>query len=140
MGPTTERRPMTLTNRVSNPAVRLLFRTPARGLVDRSVVLLRVTGRRSGKTYTFPAQYARDGDVLWILVGNHERKTWWRNLRERAPVHVRCRDLDTDATARAVVGDQDHELTADGVAAFVRRWPAAASHVADPTTVVLVRV
>ena len=89
MGATTERRRMAFTNRLANPAMRLLFKTPARRLADRSFALLRVTGRRSGEAYTFPVQYAREDDALTILVGKHERKTWWRNLGEHAPVHVR---------------------------------------------------
>jgi hypothetical protein len=81
--------PFAVFNRLGNPAVRLLLRSPLHGLASRQLALITVTGRRSGRTYTIPVGYRRDGAVVNIPVGWPERKLWWRNLRgEGAPVRV----------------------------------------------------
>ena len=87
-----------------NGLVDLLLRAQRGGGLGRSLLLLTVTGRRTGRRYRFPVQYARDGDVLWIVVGDHRGKAWWRNLTAPAPVEVRLRGVRRDGEARAVEG------------------------------------
>ncbi len=67
-------------NRVVNPPVKLLLRSPAHGLASGRLALITVTGRRSGRAFTIPAGYRRDGDRVTIAVGWPESKLWWRNL------------------------------------------------------------
>jgi len=87
--------PFAVFNRVGNPAIRLLLRSPAHGLVSRSLALITVTGRRSGREYTFPVGYRRTGGRVTIGVGWPARKVWWRNLSgEGAPVRMRIRGRD----------------------------------------------
>lgn len=56
--------------------------------LGRSFALLRLTGRKTGQSYQFPVQYAREGDVVVVHPGGAERKTWWRNLRDPATLMV----------------------------------------------------
>lgn len=46
-----------------------VLRSPAHRLLSGSIVLIRYTGRRSGRTITTPTQYVRSGDDVVILVG-----------------------------------------------------------------------
>ena len=80
--------PFVLVNRAINPLVRGLLRSPAHGLVSGHLALLTVTGRRSGRTFTFPVGYHQDGDRVTIGVDWPERKRWWRNLLDAAPVEI----------------------------------------------------
>jgi F420H(2)-dependent quinone reductase len=81
--------PFTLLNRVINPLVRLLIRSPLHPLVSRRIALITFTGRRSGRRYTIPVGYQIAGTRLTITVGSPERKVWWRNLRGTgAPVEL----------------------------------------------------
>ena len=80
--------PFVLVNRAINPLVRGLLRSPAHGLVSSHLALLTVTGRRSGRTFTFPVGYHQDGDRVTIGVDWPERKRWWRNLLDAAPVEI----------------------------------------------------
>jgi hypothetical protein len=73
-------------NKFVNPLVRLILRSPLHGLMDGSLLLIIYRGRKSGKDYTLPVQYARDGSTIYIVPGMPEKKTWWRNLRGGAPV------------------------------------------------------
>ncbi|WP_310529782.1 nitroreductase/quinone reductase family protein [Nocardioides sp.] len=56
-------------------------------LADR-VVGLEVRGRRTGRRYRFPVEYAVDGDALVVVPGHPQAKTWWRNLGSGTPVAV----------------------------------------------------
>ena len=71
-----------------NPAVAWLLRSPLHRLLDWGLMLVTVTGRRSGRIYTIPVGYQRDGDALVVLVSRPSRKQWWRNYRERRPIGV----------------------------------------------------
>ena len=51
-------------------------------LVDRFLVLITYTGRRSGRTITTPVAYSRsEQDVLRIRVELPDKKVWWRNFQ-----------------------------------------------------------
>jgi deazaflavin-dependent oxidoreductase (nitroreductase family) len=52
-------------------------------------MLISVTGRKSGRTYTTPVNYVREGDELTVL--SRRGRAWWRNLADPAPVLVQLR-------------------------------------------------
>ena len=69
-----------------NPIVILLLRSPLHSLMDKSTILITFTGRKSGKKYTVPVSYVRDGDTLLII--SQKEHTWWKNLRGGAQVSL----------------------------------------------------
>lgn len=77
---------MNLTLLIGNPMLKWLLRSPWHATASHEVLLITVTGRKSGKPYTTPVNYVRDGDVLSVL--SHAHRTWWRNLRGGAPVKI----------------------------------------------------
>jgi hypothetical protein len=56
-------------NRTGNPLIALILRSPLHPLVSRRLALITVTGRRSGRTYTFPLGYEQDGDTVTVGPG-----------------------------------------------------------------------
>jgi deazaflavin-dependent oxidoreductase (nitroreductase family) len=74
--------------RFFNPVIRALLRSPFHGLLSGQILLLTYAGRRSGRRYTLPVGYVRDGDALIIVAQHSELKRWWRNLRGDVPVAV----------------------------------------------------
>ena len=74
-----------------NPIVSWLLRSPLHRLASRALVLVRVTGRRTGRRYWIPVGYQRDGDALVVLVSRARRKQWWRNYREPGEVELLLR-------------------------------------------------
>jgi deazaflavin-dependent oxidoreductase (nitroreductase family) len=105
--------PFALLNRSGNLAVRAALRSPLHPLVSGRLALITVTGRRSGREYTFPVGYSQEGDRVTIVVGWPERKVWWRNLRgEGAPVRIRIKGEERTGHARAG-GAEDSGVVVD---------------------------
>jgi len=58
-----------------------LMNVPVLGqLVRRGMVVIRYTGRKSGKSFELPVGYRRTGDQLVIGVSMPDKKSWWRNF------------------------------------------------------------
>jgi deazaflavin-dependent oxidoreductase (nitroreductase family) len=83
--------PFAVFNRTANPAVKAVLSSPLHPWLSRGLALITVTGRRSGRRYTFPVGYRQDGNRVTINVGWPERKEWWRNLRQGGRVEMRIR-------------------------------------------------
>jgi hypothetical protein len=49
-------------------------------IVGRGLVVIRYTGRRSGKAFQIPVGYRRSGKTLTINVAAPDAKNWWRNF------------------------------------------------------------
>jgi F420H(2)-dependent quinone reductase len=81
--------------------MKALLRSPLHRLTSGSLALISVTGRRSGHRFTFPVGYEQSDDRVTIGVGWPERKVWWRNLRQPAPVEIRIRGKTYAGTAVA---------------------------------------
>ena len=90
-----------------------VLRSPAHRLLSGMAIELRYTGRRSGREFTLPVQYAREGERLLVAVQHPSTTTWWRNFRTPQEVNVRLRGTVRPGTA-CVVGP-------DGSVAFTDR-------------------
>ena len=113
---------MSVRNRVVNPLVRALLRSLAHRVMSRGV-LLTYTGRRSGRRYTLPVQYARADHGLILWPAHHDRKRWWRNLQPPAPVQLRVAGRELHGTAQVLVDDPAQ--IADALTIFLARFPSA---------------
>ena len=115
-----------LMNRLVNPMLRVLLRSPLHGLLSDSILLLTYRGKKSGQEYSLPVQYVRIGQTFYIIPGLPERKTWWRNLTGGAPVDLWVRGEKLAAQAQVVSRKQDEADVVDGLIAYFTRFPAAA--------------
>jgi hypothetical protein len=102
--------PFALWNRAVNPLVRSVLGSPIHPLVSGRLALITVVGRSSGREYTFPVGYEREGDQVSIAVSWPERKRWWRNVRGGAPVRLRLRGTERTGYAQAH-GDEHSGVT-----------------------------
>ncbi|MDQ3855308.1 MAG: nitroreductase family deazaflavin-dependent oxidoreductase [Chloroflexota bacterium] len=104
--------------RLYNPLVRVLLRSPLGKWLGRSLLLLTYTGRRSGQRYTIPVGYVRNGDTLVVM--SPRTRVWWRNLRSGAPVSVRL--AGRELRGRGTLSDSP-EATIDGLLTVLRAAP-----------------
>jgi hypothetical protein len=90
-------------NRLVNPVVLVLLRSPLHPVLSRSLMILGYQGRKTGRWRSLPCMYARDGQDLYVVPGQPGRKVWWRNLRQptRVRLHLQGRDLEGIATPAA---------------------------------------
>ena len=72
-----------------NAVIAALLRSPLHALLSGQIMLISVTGRKSGATFTAPVNYIQDEDVLWVVSARD--RTWWRNARGGCAVSLRLR-------------------------------------------------
>ncbi len=65
-------------NQLANLIMKPLLASPLHFFASKHILLVSVTGRKSGKVYTTPLEYKQEGDDLMIFT-QKDRK-WWRNL------------------------------------------------------------
>ena len=92
--------------------------------LSRHLALIRYPGRRTGRIYELPVQYARNGNRIWILPGSPEHKTWRRNLRGGADVHLVLAGNDIEGHAMVIDQSRQPEF-ADGLTIYVHAVPQA---------------
>jgi deazaflavin-dependent oxidoreductase (nitroreductase family) len=111
-----------------NRVIAGVLRSPLSRLVDRSIMLLTVVGRHSGRRYTFPVQYVEDGPGLWVFTGvDPTAKTWWRNLVGGGDVEIQLRGRARTGRAVAYLTNQHPEVVQEGLSRYVDRFPSTAS-------------
>ena len=105
-----------------NPIMMWLLRSPLHGMLNGNTMVITYSGRKSGKLFSTPVIYVRDGDVLWTV--SYRRRTWWRNLSD-SPVTLRIQGKDVTGVAKAITGQQE---VADCLMIFLRKAPQIAKY------------
>jgi deazaflavin-dependent oxidoreductase (nitroreductase family) len=91
-----------------NGLILAVLRSPVHRLLSELVLELNYSGRRSGRSYVLPVEYARAGRLLVVRPQAPSGSTWWRNFRPAAPVTVRLTGQVHRAVARVVApGEPD---------------------------------
>ncbi len=85
---------------IGNPIMKFLLRSRWHGVASANIILVTVTGRKTGKQYTTPVNYIEDEEAGILTVLTHQHRTWWRNLRGNAPVTVRLRGQTLTGSGR----------------------------------------
>ncbi len=104
---------------IANQVVKLLLRSPIHRLISNSLLLLTFTGRKSGKQYTIPLGYGRQGNTLKLFTDH----TWYKNLLAQPQVKVRLQGKELNGTAEVM---RDKQQIAREMEAYVRQRPGAA--------------
>jgi hypothetical protein len=94
------------TRRVNRVVVGIL-RSGLHRVLSGVLVEIRYRGRRSGRWYSLPAQYATDEgrpDTVVVYPGHPDRKVWWRSFLEDAEAILVVRGVERRATGVIVDG------------------------------------
>lgn len=113
-------------HRVGNPLIIAVLRSRFHRLLSGSHAILTVTGRRTGRNYHLPVQYASDGKAIYVMPGGFEHKTWWRNLIEPARVQLRLEGRDVTGIGQAFHGGQDPQLVEAGLLVYFTKFATSA--------------
>lgn len=101
-----------------NPIVIWLLRSPLHSLMDKSTILVTVTGRRSGKIYTVPCSYIHDEDTLYVI--SQREHSWWKNLIGGAQVTLLMHGRSVQARGETFT---DTETVANKLLLFLQQFP-----------------
>jgi deazaflavin-dependent oxidoreductase (nitroreductase family) len=93
-------------------------------MLSGRLILVTYAGKKSGMKHTLPVPYVKSGRELIVMAGYHERKKWWRNLRQQSTVNVCYRGKWFEASATAFEGDV--AVIAPLFPAYLRRFPESA--------------
>jgi len=103
-----------------NDFVKFFLKTPLHIFLG-DTMLITVTGCKTGKKYTTPVGFYRDGNSLWIL--SSRDRTWWRNVEDGNAVEMRIHGRDVKGFAEAIL---DADEVAKQVIEYVRHIPMTA--------------
>jgi deazaflavin-dependent oxidoreductase (nitroreductase family) len=113
-------------NKITNPIVRLILLSPLYRLLSSSLLLISYRGRKSGKEYTLPVQYAQTENCIYILPGMPEQKTWWRNLKGDTQVRVTLAGQTVAANGRLLEQESEEETIVKSLDLYLQHFPALA--------------
>ena len=102
--------------RLLNPILRWLLASPVHWPWSRWFAVLAWKGRKTGRSYSTPVSYVREGSTAWLTTGDK----WWRNLIDGAPVTLRIAGRSYSATAVAVTDEE--ESRAEHERLFREHW------------------
>ena len=107
-----------------NPMMIWLLKSPFHGMVSKSMMLVTVTGRKSGKMISTPTNYLRDGNSLWVI--SWRDRKWWRNLRGDAVVQVLLAGKKVDGCGQVIENEKD---VAQSLFDYYKKVPQYATYV-----------
>jgi deazaflavin-dependent oxidoreductase (nitroreductase family) len=109
---------------IINPMMRFLLRSPLHFFWSRSLMLITFTGRKSGRQFTTPVRYVREGETVRCFTSAENQ--WWRNLRGGADVTLRTQDRD--APFHAVVIENDPGEVKKQLLSYLSLFPQDAAY------------
>ena len=98
-----------------------VLRSPFHGMLSNGMMLITITGRKTGKKYTTPVGYYREGEFLWVIT-SHDR-TWWKNVRGGAEVGLLLKRKPVTAHAEV---ELDEKAVEARMYDYVKHVPQAA--------------
>ncbi len=107
---------------IVNRTVKFVLRSPLHGIVDKQILLITFTGRKSGKTYTTPVSYSQSGDQVYIF----SHADWWKNLLNGVPVTLHIRGRDLQGLAEPIA--EDKQAVAAGLSQHLQKVPSDARY------------
>ena len=98
-----------------------MLRSPLHSMLSNGMMLITITGRKTGKKYTTPVGYYEEDGYLWVITSRD--RTWWKNLQGGTTVELLLK-------RKPVQGFADVDLDAASVEArmyeYLRHVPQAA--------------
>ena len=115
-----------------NRLVIFLARTPLHWLVGPSTTVLSYTAPKSGRAIELPVWAVKLGDAWVVVVGEHERKSWWRAFRRPLAATLQSGTRPRRVLGQVIEGTARDEV----VTAYLKRVPMARRSTSAETPVV----
>jgi deazaflavin-dependent oxidoreductase (nitroreductase family) len=113
-------------NKIANPFVKFILRSPFHGWMSAALLLITYRGGKSGREYTLPVQYAQDGNTVYIVPGFAEKKVWWRNLKGGVDVQVTLKGQTRPGCGILLEREADEAEILKAAGLYLRQFPPSA--------------
>lgn len=84
--------------KLTNPLMKLILNSPLHGGISRRLMVLSFTGRKTGKRYSTPVGYVRQGSAIYVFT----HSPWRTNFQKPAAVTMRIQGKVVNGTASLV--------------------------------------
>lgn len=84
--------------KVVNPLLKMVLNSPFHGKISHELMVLRWTGRKSGKRYATPVGYVYHEKHIYVFTHSQ----WYKNFTSSAPVTMHIAGKDVPGMARKV--------------------------------------
>ena len=74
-----------------NPVIKPLLQSKWHWLLSSQLMLVRFTGRKSGREFTTPMFYTTFNDTKIIVLAETQGRVWWKNYLDTAPMSILVR-------------------------------------------------
>lgn len=98
-----------------------VLRSPLHGMLSNGMMLITITGRKTGRKYTTPVGYYRENGTLWVMTSRD--RTWWKNLTGGAEVSLLLKRQPVSAVAEP---DLDEKAVQTRMFEYIKHVPQAA--------------
>ena len=106
-------------NKLFNPILRTILRSPFRSLLPDNWVILTYTGRKTHKKRSLVFHVAQYKDEFIVVPGCFgELPNWWRNFRKESKVDMFYKGKTMECLARTI--EHDETVAVPRLAAYVR--------------------
>lgn len=103
-----------------NPVVTGLLRSPIHGVASGNICIFSFRGRHSGKAYSTPLSFMREGSTVRLLSSHNTR--WWNNFLDGS-VDVEIEIARKTHQGKATTTVEDSGAFRDGVRSFLTAVP-----------------
>ena len=107
-----------------NPMMALLLRSPLHFVMSGSLMLITFVGKRTGRSYTTPVRYVRDGATVRCFSSRSTR--WWRNLVGGAEVTLTIGGAQERYRSNVIVDDP--QRIEELLRAYLAQYPQDAAY------------
>ena len=98
-----------------------VLRSPFHGMLSKGMMLITITGRKTGKTYTTPVGYYMEDGTMWVITSRE--RTWWKNLQGGAKVDLLLKRKPVTGIADVDLDEKSVEVR---MVEYLRHVPQAA--------------
>ena len=107
-----------------NPMMIWLLKSHLYGFISKNMMLITVTGRKSGKQISTPTNFLRDGNTLWVI--SWRDRKWWKNLRGGAKVQVLLAGKSVEGRGQVI---EEEKAVAQSLFDYYKKIPRVAKYV-----------
>jgi hypothetical protein len=98
-----------------------VLRSPFHGILSNGMMIMTITGRKTGKKFTFPVGYYPENGCIWVITSRD--RTWWKNLQGGADVELLLKRKPVTAYAEP---DLDQKAVEARMVEYLHHVPQAA--------------